>query len=565
MFNLAEKGAVFIFFLGALTYIALAVIGAFNSYSPVPYWDMWNGYIEFYDKVKSGDWASWWIQHNDHRIILTRLFFWIDLSWFKGSGWFLIVINYLLVCLSSYFLLLFLIERIPEEKDKSTRRILSLIILMLSFSWIQAENFTCGFQSQFFLSQLLPLISFFFLHKASNDSKGSGWFFFIACIFGVISAGSMVNSILVLPLMTLLAFILKMKRQQIVILFLLSILVITLYFNNYHFRDQRGSFIDNIISDPVGVVQYLLIYIGGPICHMTVKKLAVPQFAGLFLIASAIIFLRHNLFQSSKASLQLAVLTYILYIGGTAFCTAGGRLPFGLEQALSSRYQTPALMAWIALLVLYAPMIAEGLRCYPARIIAALMFVPILLFPHQLNATHSKQSELFDRYIAALSLELGIKDQSQISSIFPSADWALSIAKRPAEKNWSIFGNPLIKDANEIIGQPVSSRSRIQCQGGIDEISIISGHKRYVKVGGWIFQKKENRRPKILHFYNKKGKVIGYALTGQPRKDLKKTISSNAFRSGFKGYLLAREKREAFTIRGYFPDCELTVVPDPQV
>ena len=298
---------------------------------------------------------------------------------------------------------------------------------------------------------------------------------------------------------------------------------------------------------------------------MTIKKLAIPQLAGLFLITSAIFFLKRNLVQSSKTSLQLALLTYLLYIGGTAFCTAGGRLPFGLDQALSSRYQTPALMAWIVLLILYAPMIGEGLRRFPARVITALIFVPILLFPHQLKAVHSKQAKLFDRYIAALSLELGINDQSQILSIFPSAEWALSIAKRPAEKNWSIFGDPLIKDANELIGQSILSKSSMQCQGGIDEIAIIPDQHRYVKVRGWIFQNKKKRSPKVLHFYNKEGKIIGYGLTGQPRKDLKKTISSEAFQSGFKGYLLAREKRKGFGIRGYFPDCELTVAPDLHV
>ena len=563
MVHLPKYRITFIFYVAGIAFIALAVIGAFLSHCPVPYMDMWNGYLEFYDKVNSGDWMAWWIQHNDHRIVLSRLFFWMDLAWFKGTGWFLLVINYLLAGLIYYFCHLFLAERIPEEKDRFTRQILSLIILMLCFSWIQEDNFTSGFQSQFFFSQLLPLSSYFYLHKAYNHPKGSGWPFLIACILGVMSVGSMVNGILVLPLMTLLASILKMKRQQIVILFLLSVITITLYFNDYHFREHHGSsFFETIISDPIGVIQYILIYIGGPIYYMTLKNLTIPQLAGLFLVTSAIFFLKRHLVQSSKASLPLALLTYLLYLSATAFCTAGGRLLFGLDQALSSRYQTPALMAWIALLILYAPTISEGLRRFPARVITALIFVPILLFPHQLKAAHSKQDKLFDRYIAALSLELGIKDQAQILSIFPSAEWALSIAKRPVEKNWSIFGDPLIKDANELIGQSISSKSTMQCKGGLNEIAIIPDQHRYVKVRGWIFQNKKKRSPKILYFYNKECKIIGYGLTGQPREDLKKTISSNAFQSGFKGYLLAREKRKGFRIRGYFPDCELTVVPD---
>jgi hypothetical protein len=36
---------------------------------------MWNGYLEFFAKVASGDWSAWMTQHNEHRILIARLFF----------------------------------------------------------------------------------------------------------------------------------------------------------------------------------------------------------------------------------------------------------------------------------------------------------------------------------------------------------------------------------------------------------------------------------------------------------------------------------------------------------
>jgi hypothetical protein len=89
----------FIFCVISVLYIGLAVFGGIQHYSPVPHWDMWDGYLAFYAKALSGDWSVWWAQHNEHRILIARLFFWMDLAWFHGTGLFLIIINYVLVAL----------------------------------------------------------------------------------------------------------------------------------------------------------------------------------------------------------------------------------------------------------------------------------------------------------------------------------------------------------------------------------------------------------------------------------------------------------------------------------
>ena len=46
--------------------VGLAVVGAILSYSPVPYWDMWDGALYFFMQVQDGDHAAWWAQHNEH-------------------------------------------------------------------------------------------------------------------------------------------------------------------------------------------------------------------------------------------------------------------------------------------------------------------------------------------------------------------------------------------------------------------------------------------------------------------------------------------------------------------
>src|SRR4051794_19522892 len=94
-----------IFVFGAVLFWSLAIDGAVQNYSPVPFWDMWVGYLDFYNKVESSDWTIWWSQHNEHRIILARFLFWIDIKWFEGSSLFLVSLNY--IFLGSIVLLLY--------------------------------------------------------------------------------------------------------------------------------------------------------------------------------------------------------------------------------------------------------------------------------------------------------------------------------------------------------------------------------------------------------------------------------------------------------------------------
>lgn len=78
-------------------FLGLAIIGGYEAYSPVPMGDMWNGTLGFYVNASHGDWSSWWAQHNEHRILLSRILFWMEEAWFSGKGLFLLVTNYLLV------------------------------------------------------------------------------------------------------------------------------------------------------------------------------------------------------------------------------------------------------------------------------------------------------------------------------------------------------------------------------------------------------------------------------------------------------------------------------------
>ena len=43
----------------AVLFVSLAIVGAIQTYSPVPFWDEWNGAVNFFKKISDGDFTVW--------------------------------------------------------------------------------------------------------------------------------------------------------------------------------------------------------------------------------------------------------------------------------------------------------------------------------------------------------------------------------------------------------------------------------------------------------------------------------------------------------------------------
>jgi hypothetical protein len=92
-----KEKLIVLFWFFCIAYISLAVIGGIRNYSPVPHMDMWDGFLGFFIQPSANEFGAWWAQHNEHRIVLARLLFWIDQSLFSGAAIFLVTANYALV------------------------------------------------------------------------------------------------------------------------------------------------------------------------------------------------------------------------------------------------------------------------------------------------------------------------------------------------------------------------------------------------------------------------------------------------------------------------------------
>jgi hypothetical protein len=544
-----ERNILILLTIFALSFLILAIIGGLNNYSAVPLWGMWDGYFHFYIQHASGGLASWITHHDEHRILLARLLFWLDFQALNGQVYFLVICNYLFAMVAFLIIYTALRATLKPDQDRFIKYFLGLIIFCLCFAWGQYDNFSSAFQGQIFFAQVIPLGAFLLLYKTDTEKNRAGLFFTLACLAGIAAWSSMANGALALSLMVIMAVILRMNAWKIIILSILAILAIGFYF--YVDSSTQG-----LRYETLDLLKYVLLYLGNPVYLMLGHSEISGQIAGIFLIMTAIGFLLHALKSPGTSSLQLALVMFLFYITGAAIATGLSGANFEIEQALSSRYTTPVFMAWAVLLVLYAPMIARK-TSEQFYWILPLLLIPLLLLPQQLKALQLKTEAIFDRKVSALALELGIKDDVQLKNVYPSADRVLSIASIAAKRNWSIFDDPLIRDVAQLMGQKTQWQSPVACVGRIDSIEKITTDPHYVRITGWLFQPYNRKVPAMIRILNHERVVVGYALTGGLRNDVKLAIDKKAELSGFTGYLLESATGQSLILQGLQPACEL--------
>lgn len=564
-----------------LIFFALAVAGGIRNFSPVPHWDMWGGTLGFFIAHSDGNTSIWWSLHNEHRIVLSRVLFWLDYRFFGGTSVFLIVMNYVLVLAAIAVFYRICLARLESEPQARTFALITTgLIGAWLFQWMQEENLSWAFQSQFFLAQLLPLCALFLLfqstqkrnsanpgeqaepaHNEAYTPKSLAWFV-CASLLGIASAGTMANGVIALPLMTLYVLLLRQPWWQGSVLTVLSIITITVYFSDYNPPDSHGSVTQTLLSQPLDAIQYVLLYLGTPF-YLLLGENASSQTIALIAsclmgLISVVALLRYVKYPQYHA-LPLALVFYIIFLAGTALGTAGGRLVFGVEQALTFRYTTPALMAWASLIALSLPWVISAFKRWRITSTSVLMVLLITMLSLQLSALEHKHQQTFDRALAALALELGVRDETQILATYVMSDGLIGTAEVASAYNLSVFGIYPWRDLRPQLGRGLTDVPTEQCIGHLDIVHTIGQENNFLKIAGWIFDSNTHKSPQLLRIINRERVTIGFALSGRPRPDVAEAVNSKAGLSGFSGYINTPIGGAEIILVGDSPGCVLNI------
>jgi len=366
--------------------------------------------------------------------------------------------------------------------------------------------------------------------------------FVVACLLGALAPLAMANGILALPVMALYLMLMRQSFSRVLVVLSLWLLLLGLYLAGYTRPDSHGQPAEAISRHTVDLCRYVLLYLGSPFNHMAKGGWlgwTLAMWSGLLLLLASVATAIWQFRRTERSPYAVALLCFIGYILCTALITGAGRLVFGLPQALSPRYTTPALMAWAALLVALqvgkSGPLPAGIR---RTIKIGLSACALAMLIYQLQAIRPEDENLAAKRLAALALAIGARDEAAIATVTPDVGSTLEIVRNAGAQHYGIFGSPPFADAKAILGTTLSlPETAAVCTAALSSpVPIEGGEKEFVRVSGWL-RNGSNLASRQIRFLDAQGKVVGLALSSESRRSLQNDTDGR--QANFHGYLLA--------------------------
>ncbi|MEM7327848.1 MAG: hypothetical protein AAF437_03850 [Pseudomonadota bacterium] len=538
----------------SLALITCSIIGGLHGYSPVPFWDMWGGTLNFVLQFDKDPVRHLFAQHNEHRIVFSRLLFLADYQWFGGSHVSLIICNYVFATMIWAVFAHCLFRLNSVDTRKADLWLLSAILGAWLMLWAQEMNFTWAFQSQFFLAQLLPLLAFLSLGQASFHPKSWNPWFIAALVLGGLSPLSMANGLLVLLFLTIAAGVLRMKKRQIAVLGLCTAIAMSLYLADYQHPPAHGSVLASVAQHPLATLQFTFRYLGNPGPYLAgpfgITKLFSMLVGVTLSMVTACLVIR-ALWVRPLHPVSIGLILFIVFVGAGAFLTAGGRLAISPESAFSSRYTTPVLMAWAALFCIASPAMLRYHRTSERaalQMLSAAILGLCLLIPSQVRALIPAHADNHQKAVAALALEMRVADDTMVSRIYPNTQTALAIARMASAEDLGIFGRDEYRGHFERLGHHHATSDAKPCAGRFEQYEIIDSDPDFLRVTGWQFHRDQSRQARHVLILNEEHLIVGVALSGRASPELVDAYGHRAKLSGFTGYVRRPSIKDRLTL-----------------
>lgn len=339
--------------LGIACALPLAVVTfVVCSASNVPIYDEWLWsplVIAAHDGTLT--FAQLWAQQNSHRSVLPTI---LAVGLAALTGWdtraeALLSVALAVACQACLYALI--VRRYGRERGLG-RFVLASVLL---YSFAQAENFLWGFQFSWWLVDALVLTLVVALAGLPTGARGNARFA-AALLCAAAASFSMIFGFA--AWLAGGAMLLAVPGRRAVVLravwLLAALACMAAFFHGYQRPvDEHGWFLEDA-APWLDVPQFALAVLGSPF-GLYGGHVVAEVLGAVLCIAFVAAALRAR--DAGEDSAPWPAL--FAYAAVVAVLTALGRTTYGLEDAVLSRYATPATLAWIALAVVAYPMLRE--------------------------------------------------------------------------------------------------------------------------------------------------------------------------------------------------------------
>ncbi len=538
--------------MGGMCTIAVAVYTIWVSYSSLPWWDTWE-YIAAIAKGANPLSASWlWRQHNEHRLVIQKLFFAVDLEMFHANQVFLLA-SIVVIQLLHLELWAWSMRVLGGWRGALWRSGVGLVAFCIfcPAPWL---NYTMGFQVCYVLSPLFATLSFVGLLLYWTDSQchpgkpGASKFLWLSILAALCATYSLANGNLLWPLLVAAALLLRLSLSAVLSYAVTGTLNTFLYFYHYVRPPYHADPIASL-GEPLRILKYVAVYFGNSWVNGSIAAAEVIGVIGLAL-ALVVLLQTPNYVRASRALALLVVLTGTFCVG-TAVITAAGRLNFGVKEALQNRYQTFALPFWCSLGLLLLGY-AFSLPAKRYRFLAAQICLLAVLVRGAILADHpigEARAHGFGLNLAGMALRTGVYAPIVLEGVAERSDKLLLGVDYFREHQLSLFWGW----DSSWLGSPLDKVFRLaspnDCRGRLEIAPLQDAAEPGWFVSGWAWDNQHHQPPREI-VATSDGVITGLAAVGY--KPFKTWVSDPEIRNsydGFAGYV--RQPKPGAVVKVY--------------
>lgn len=550
------------------------------TYSPTPFNDQWANVYWWREAPKSG-WLSYMFsQHNEHRIFFPRLVFLADWKWFQGrDGLNIVVIGLIQLAGGAFFL------KAGQPRRAGALGLLGLAVALgLIFSLMQWENLFWGFQVQFVGVYAAAAWGLYLFCAGAGEPGNVRWGLLAgAMALLVLATFNMANGVFAGAAMVAVGLVTRRSRAAILTAAVSTIVLLAIYLHGYHPVSYHSP-PSLALRHPGRYVTYVAAYLGN---IWAPGRPAPAALLGLMGGASVLAMLLVLLRSGARDPARSALLGVALFVGLSAAVTSLGRLIFGVEQALASRYMTPTAYFWAAQLLFWTltaeRSIADGVTLHrspaawtitvqrnrAALAQAGLLVVLSLFLVRLIELQRLGDAQLLATrqgiQLASSAIVGGIDDDDALKGIYPDPKFIRDLLPFIRQTHVTDFADPPPATVGAPFTRAIAPKDA--CRGAFDSLTPAHDGGKAWRAIGWGWDLQGHRAPPDVVLVDDTGRVLGVGLSGLERDDVKKAVRQVSSRmSGWIGSINRGAGRQviAYGITAQGPACELGRLAWPQ-
>lgn len=527
--------------------IPLLVQNAIN----LPFWDQWDTPVNALLKAADGtlSFSDLIAQANESRPLFPRLLF---LGMAFMTGWdirYEYLVIFLVACLISYQL--YCLSSITIRGSKYKRLFLILLANLLVFSPAQSDNWLWGIQVITFIP-IACITAGLIISYSNFETKLKTLILVGLCTVSTYSyANGMLSWLIVFPSAFFISKLSRNRSPRTQWWLLLGGLIgcisnLVVYFHGYVRPSQSSSFSESL-AHPFDVLNFFLIFLGSPL-NSHELELEPARTIGLVLVIlfGGVLF---YLMWHRKDRLLLRYSTPWVAIGVyscvSGLITAVGRLSFGLESALVSRYTTFSLYLVVSLIYLL-PIVAgniiqnhyiqEAKKVRFIRDILVFLTAVLIVLHASVYVSHAgilSQSYRYRLYTKACVLFINFVDEKPTIEAVLYPSYKLVKPKINRLNQIHLLKPALIESPDIASLEDKGKRHAAGLYGFLD--SITQTNEAEILISGWaIFPERKQPADAVLLAYetpNTKPKAFAIAPVIYKSPDVAKELNYQGYQN----------------------------------